>query len=236
MAYHHDNYLIVRVDNQSNVNIIDNNSCISNISLSTLSSSSTSLDQKNPESTDSSSELIEAIRQELKSWIDTLGVQSAEAQNLKEPITCHTRFIQGSFRQNSPFKHKDFIYFLVQYNSNSNQLKNDSLNTHSNQQTLQLTANGLIRVGFRNLFLQRGEKLVNVERCFSVLDFFVTRQRQGWGKLLIDAVLRDQSITINNCAFDRPTPVMLSFLGKHFNLATPRKQHNRFVIYDGFFA
>ena len=165
MDNHHDNYLIVRVDNQSNVNIVDNNSCISNISLSTLSSSSTPLDQKNPESTDFNvnSELIEAIQQKLKSWIDTLGVQSAEAQNLKEPITCHTRFIQGSFRQNSPFKHKDFIYFLVHYNSNSNQLKNDSLNTHSNQQNLQLTANGLIRVGFRNLFLQRGEKLVSVQ-------------------------------------------------------------------------
>lgn len=66
-------------------------------------------------------------------------------------------------------------------------------------------------------------------------DFYVSQQRQGFGYILLSHVIKEKAISIDQLAFDRPTLSMLSFLSKHFNLNRPRKQHNRFVIFDDFF-
>lgn len=184
MAYNQDNdyLMIVKVDNQCNIKLININQCnyvnsladnLKSSSSSSPSPSSSSCSLTPSKQLDNKQcELINLIRSQLKLWINSLGVQSAEAQNLKEPITCHTRFIQGSFRSNSPLKHNDSIYFLVHHQSVNHQpsttiTNNDNSSDENNR--IQLNAIGLIRVGFRNLFLQQSEQLVNVNRCFSIL-------------------------------------------------------------------
>ncbi|RWS14504.1 alpha-tubulin N-acetyltransferase-like isoform X2 [Dinothrombium tinctorium] len=49
-------------------------------------------------------------------------------------------------------------------------------------------------------------------------------------------MLNHENIKPKKCAIDRPTDAMLSFLSKNFALKNPLKQHNHFVIFDGFFA
>ncbi|XP_074605159.1 alpha-tubulin N-acetyltransferase-like [Brevipalpus obovatus] len=168
------------------------------------------------------SSLLQSIRSKLPQWIDDLGIGSANAQNLKEPITSYSKFIRGSFRPYSPNKHSDSIFFLVKLTSKIGDL-------------IDPLALGFVRVGKRNLFLENQGQLINIPECFSILDFYLTQQRQGFGYLLISNALKNQSISINRCAFDRPTQAMISFLSKHFNLNEPQRQHNHFVIYKQFF-
>lgn len=186
-------------------------------------------------------QLFEVIKSKLESWVDELGSHSAQAQGLKESITSYSKFIRGSFRPHSPHKNADSIYFLIRLTT---------INGITDPVAL-----GFVRIGCRNLFFENQGQLVNVPQCISILgrylmyfstksrklivlalsDFYLSQQRQGFGYLLLSHVLSEKSICIDQCAFDRPTSAMLSFLSKHFNLKRPREQHNRFVIFDEFF-
>ena len=70
-----------------------------------------------------------------------------------------------------------------------------------------------------------------------VLDFYVDEslQRSGFGKMLFDYMLENMN-NMQPCklAYDRPSPKLLPFLSKHYNLNAPDLQPNRFTIYPGF--
>ena len=55
-----------------------------------------------------------------------------------------------------------------------------------------------------------------------VLDFYVTetRQRTGCGKRLFEAMLRREQVEPRSLAVDRPSEKLISFLRKHYSLAS----------------
>ena len=72
-----------------------------------------------------------------------------------------------------------------------------------------------------------------------VLDFYVheSRQRSGCGRLLFEAMLMDQKVAHPRfLATDRPSPKLIAFLKKHYNLHKNIPQVNNYVIFEGFFT
>ena len=70
-----------------------------------------------------------------------------------------------------------------------------------------------------------------------LLDFYVSEeiQRNGLGLMLFNRFLISSN-TIDPCkiAYDRPSPKLLAFLTKHFNMKNPDAQPNKYTIYEGF--
>ena len=48
-------------------------------------------------------------------------------------------------------------------------------------------------------------------------------------------MLEIEKIPAQKFAYDRPSPLLLSFLRKHYNLTRFHPQNNNFVIYDDYF-
>ena len=71
-----------------------------------------------------------------------------------------------------------------------------------------------------------------------VLDFYVheSRQRSGCGKMLFEFMLQDQKTSPKYMAVDRPSPKLLAFLRKYYNLSKAIPQVNNYVIFEGFFT
>lgn len=71
----------------------------------------------------------------------------------------------------------------------------------------------------------------------SVLDFYVHEscQRQGVGRKLFEAMLAEESLRPHLLAYDCPSPKFLSFLRKHYGLASFIPQANNFVVFDSYF-
>ena len=71
-----------------------------------------------------------------------------------------------------------------------------------------------------------------------VLDFYVheSRQRSGCGKRLYEYMLQDLKVQPRLLAIDRPSPKLVAFMRKHYDLASIIPQVNNYVIYDGFFS
>jgi alpha-tubulin N-acetyltransferase 1 len=71
-----------------------------------------------------------------------------------------------------------------------------------------------------------------------VLDFFVdpTVQRGGHGKHLFDIMLSHQSVVPQRLAYDRPSPKLMGFLAKYFNLTKYVQQNNNYVVFDDYYS
>ena len=71
-----------------------------------------------------------------------------------------------------------------------------------------------------------------------MLDFYVheSRQRQGVGKRLFEFMLEHQGVRPHRLAYDRPSPKLLGFLGKHYNLKNYTPQANNFVVFKRYFS
>ena len=71
-----------------------------------------------------------------------------------------------------------------------------------------------------------------------VLDFYVheTLQRRGVGLELFEAMLLELGgvVAPHLLAYDRPSPKLLGFMRKHYGLARPDLQPNRFCIFENF--
>lgn len=97
---------------------------------------------------------------------------------------------------------------------------------------------GILKVGYKKLFLR--DKFFNYHEVtpLCVLDFYVheSTQRQGIGKKLFDYMLKFEKKTPQELAYDRPSPKLIGFLKKHFGLVNYVKQNNNFVVFDEFFA
>jgi len=169
--------------------------------------------------------------QKLKSIIDKLGWGSACAQGLRHCITSFEKFSYGD---------RLVIYILrskPEPRRQQNESGDDDNDEHLNEPPPKGTVYGFIKVGYKPLFVMdyNGNQLEVNPLC--VLDFYVVEeyQRNGYGKKLYEAVLRDQNVNPSQMAIDRPSPKFKSFLRKHYGLAKTIPQINNFVIYDEFF-
>lgn len=97
---------------------------------------------------------------------------------------------------------------------------------------------GILKVGYKKLFLR--DKFFNYHEVtpLCVLDFYVheSTQRQGIGRKLFDYMLNFEKKTPQELAYDRPSPKLIGFLKKHFGLVSYVKQNNNFVVFDEFFT
>lgn len=71
-----------------------------------------------------------------------------------------------------------------------------------------------------------------------VLDFYIheSHQRSGYGKQLFDYMLQSEDTEPSQLAYDRPSPKLISFLQRHFQLTDFVQQFTNFVIFDAYFT
>lgn len=79
---------------------------------------------------------------------------------------------------------------------------------------------GFLKVGSKSLFVRNRSGTIVEMKPLCVLDFFVDAsvQRGGHGKHLFDSMLSHQAIAPAKLAYDRPSPKLIGFLAKYFNL------------------
>ncbi|XP_063853176.1 alpha-tubulin N-acetyltransferase-like isoform X3 [Scylla paramamosain] len=96
---------------------------------------------------------------------------------------------------------------------------------------------GMLKVGRKKLFLLDPNQRTKEAAPLCVLDFYIheSRQRRGYGRRLFDYMLRDQNVTPEYMAVDKPSDKFLGFLHKHYNLYKQVPQINNFVVFEPFF-
>eukprot|EP00931_Biecheleriopsis_adriatica_P051598 TRINITY_DN29948_c0_g1_i1.p1 TRINITY_DN29948_c0_g1~~TRINITY_DN29948_c0_g1_i1.p1 ORF type:complete len:398 (+),score=50.07 TRINITY_DN29948_c0_g1_i1:97-1290(+) len=150
--------------------------------------------------------------------LEKLGKNSAVAQGLRKPVTLGHPYLCGQR-----------IYLLAERNR----------------------ALGLLKVGPKRLFVAPPlQTQARGGRCQSdvhdalkeinpvcALDFYVHEscQRNGYGRLIFDAMLREERLVPSQLAYDRPSPKLIGFLAKHFGLTQYRPQNNNYVVFDDYF-
>jgi len=153
-----------------------------------------------------------AARHQVCTVLDMMGQASAKAQGLKTAITSGSKMMTVENQK---------AYILVDKSGNSGKG----------------SVVGLLKVGKKKLFLldESGKPNEMIPQC--VLDFYVaeTRQRSGCGKMLFESMLMGEQVEPRYLAIDRPSPKLVSFLRKHYNLARTIPQVNNYVIFCGFF-
>ncbi|XP_055075072.2 alpha-tubulin N-acetyltransferase 1 isoform X10 [Misgurnus anguillicaudatus] len=143
--------------------------------------------------------------------IDELGKASAKAQQLPAPITSAAK-LQAN---------RHHLYLLKDGEQNGGRG----------------VVVGFLKVGCKKLFLldQRGAHVETEPLC--VLDFYIakTLQRHGYGLEIFDFMLKHKRVEPDQLAYDRPSPKLMSFLEKHYDLKNSVPQVNNFVVFSGFF-
>lgn len=81
---------------------------------------------------------------------------------------------------------------------------------------------GILKIGYKRLFVRNRSGNILEINPISVLDFYVHEsvQRGGHGKALFDIMLRHTGEHPRKFAYDRPSPKLKGFLAKHFNLTS----------------
>lgn len=97
---------------------------------------------------------------------------------------------------------------------------------------------GLLKVGPKHLFYRDFSGKCKEMYPLCVLDFYVHEscQRKGIGKGLFMKMLACEKISPAKIAYDRPSPKLIKFLEKHFELKDFVPQNNNFVIFKDFFT
>lgn len=97
---------------------------------------------------------------------------------------------------------------------------------------------GLLKVGHKKLFLRDPNNELKELTPLCILDFYVyePQQRQGIGKELFDAMLSHEGVSVSQLAHDRPSPRLMSFLARHFNLDNHQLHENGFVVFPQFWS
>lgn len=149
------------------------------------------------------------VQERLGLVIDALGKASSLAQSLAAPVTTSDRLRNSDHR----------VYLLVEPSARGG------------------TVLGLLKVGFKQLFLRDGHGRLCQVRPLCLLDFYVhqSRQRKGNGRRLFDRMTQTEKIAANQIAIDQPSEKMLAFMERHFNLTHPLPQSNHFAVFPGFF-
>ena len=164
-----------------------------------------------------------------RNTLDNLGIKSGIAQELNGPITSCQSLIDSITPKDNDGHH------LLIYCEN-NEMK------------------GYIKYctpGSKNLYFYSKKGAVKEFSPYCLLDFYVldTKQRSGIGIKLFKRMLQECSNSddnyhgngnpnpdylgsdAGNWAYDRPSPKLLPFLKKHFNLNNPDLQPNKYVIF-----
>ncbi|XP_037558194.1 alpha-tubulin N-acetyltransferase 1 isoform X1 [Dermacentor silvarum] len=149
------------------------------------------------------------VQERLGLVIDALGKASCAAQGLPAPVTTSDRLQSSGHR----------VYVLVEPNARGGAVL------------------GLLKVGFKQLFLRDGHSRLCQVRPLCLLDFYVqqSRQRQGYGRRLFDRMAQTEQIAADQLAIDQPSEKMLAFMERHFSLTQPLPQSNHFAVFPGFF-
>ena len=140
-----------------------------------------------------------------KKVLDVFGQRSARAQKLKAPITSFSKLVSSTDQT-----------CYMQHDGNK--------------------ALGFIKVGKRRLFVHyRGVLREITPLC--VLDFYVHEscQRMGVGSKLFRFMLAQQQAHPSKLAYDRPSPKLIAFLRKYYNLTDFDKQNNNYVVFKQYF-
>lgn len=146
------------------------------------------------------------VQQKISEILDVIGEQSSRAQGLNHVITSAAKMRNQD----------DHVAYLLRDGN---------------------FVLGLLKVGRKNLFLLDDEGKQNEMFPMCILDFYVheSRQRMGCGLKLFRTMLRDKRVEPRFLAIDRPSPKLISFFRKHYNLTKNIPQVNHYHIFDGFF-
>ena len=144
--------------------------------------------------------------EDVRRLINEMGKLSSEIQGLKHIITTYQSFMDGD----------NTIYMLVSEDKRS--------------------ALGFVKVGMRHLFFWDSSGNQKEFNILCLLDFFVhpSTQRKGYGKVLIDKMLADKGLEMSQIPIDKPSPLCLSFMKKHFNFVDFIPQSNHYVVFSQF--
>ncbi|XP_021073392.1 alpha-tubulin N-acetyltransferase 1 isoform X2 [Mus pahari] len=153
------------------------------------------------------------LQQQIMTIVDELGKASAKAQHLPAPITSALRMQSN----------RHVIYIL----------KDTSARPAGKGAII-----GFLKVGYKKLFVLDDREAHNEVEPLCILDFYIHEsvQRHGHGRELFQYMLQKERVEPHQLAIDRPSPKLLRFLNKHYNLETTVPQVNNFVIFEGFFA
>ncbi|XP_055453005.1 alpha-tubulin N-acetyltransferase 1 isoform X4 [Psammomys obesus] len=153
------------------------------------------------------------LQQQIMTIVDELGKASAKAQHLPAPITSASRMQSN----------RHVIYVL----------KDTSARPAGKGAII-----GFLKVGYKKLFVLDDREAHNEVEPLCILDFYIHEsvQRHGHGRELFQYMLEKERVEPHQLAIDRPSPKLLRFLNKHYNLESTVPQVNNFVIFEGFFA
>lgn len=138
--------------------------------------------------------------------VDTMGQLSAKAQGLPGPITSLSKLVGNPDQR---------LYLYVDENR----------------------AIGLLKVGVKKLFIRNAGGVYKEIDPLCVLDFYVHEayQRTGIGRSLFEVMLHAERVVPHKLGYDRPSPKLLGFLRKHYQLASYVPQGNNFVVFNAYF-
>lgn len=152
--------------------------------------------------------------------LDALGVNSGQAQLLNGPITTVEK-IEGS-------NHTTIVCNACNYEG--------GLPLTSSSSVTSARCVGYIKYGIKDLYFYHKNGKVSQCSPLCLLDFYVdeSMQRGGLGIALFRQMLEQTGTVPHDIAYDRPSPKLIAFMRKHFNMVNPDLQPNRYAIYDGF--
>jgi len=144
--------------------------------------------------------------EDLKNLINDVGRMSSQAQGLSHTITTFGSFLTSD--------HKIYMLF--------GEKENEFL--------------GFAKTGPKNLFLWKRAGSQEELRKICLLDFFVHpgSQRKGYGKIIMDYVLKQENLEMKDIPIDRPSMSCLRFMSKNYNLKDFLPQSNQYVVFDEF--
>ncbi|EFO15252.1 hypothetical protein LOAG_13260 [Loa loa] len=150
----------------------------------------------------------------IEKTINNMGALSIAAQGLKRVLTTYDKIINSDDGQ--------VLYLLWRKDPN---IENASIII------------GLLKIGYKNLYLMDQSMRSFQTAPLCVLDFYVheTLQRQGYGHALFDYMLQQENSSAENVAIDKPSQSLLQFMNKHYGLNEPIWQVTNFVVYPPFF-
>jgi len=96
---------------------------------------------------------------------------------------------------------------------------------------------GFLKIGVKKLFIRNEFASIKEISPMCLLDFYVHEnvQRGGHGKALFEKMLQEEGIRPEKMGYDRPSPLLLSFLAKHYGLRKYVPQNNNYVVYSAYF-
>ena len=150
-------------------------------------------------------------RERFRVVVDNAGRRSAQAQDLKQPITSLGKLV-----------HSDHVLYICC----------EKITARKS------VIVGIIKTGKKKLFIYHDSPVLYEIEPVCILDFYVheSYQRKGYGKKLFEHVLKHERVKPENLAYDRPSPKFLAFLSKHYRLSNYIPQRNNFVVFRRYFS